>query len=1106
MAYTSQQLTMAWTAVHNGVAPDAATQRSLEVFANFNASGQFSDADTLSHVLNSGDDTTAVALLTYQFFTGKSPTKAGVDYLVHSDANPSDLSDAYYAKFNIENRYINFAANLGVNGDGAKDFAAKYGAMSFGDYVASIYETIIGSTYAKAAGVDVAAAVAYLVGTHDAVLATARDAGMVTPNMTPAQVELAVKAAMAGLVMAAAVKADIGIYAASANNFMLAMAQGKATYGADLVTTYGPASGLGSTGTGKALSTAPSVYDLPGGPIKPVDPPKPPVTPDPDPDPGPQPLHFTLTNAADHFTGAGVADTFTATHLTFNAGDVLDGAGGGDTLTLTAATGNVYTAPSATISSIETINLSNDAGVYVDATAWTGLTKLDVTAGGQVDAVVSVTADLIVHSTGGGDLQLTGGHDVTATAAHMAGGDISISDATGAVVVNREGATSNTTDIRVTGGASVSITQTAASGSAHDANVYVYGRALTTSVTTKGVAGATAAAVEIWDVNAASSTAAGTITSADVSGVDAFTFKGTALTTLKLAHASNDIIISNNAGGLTAGAATTLNLTLNDVADGANGVRFDEDGVYTTLNLTLGAQASHLAYMNFAAVTALSISGASKLTLDLAGGLNVLQTVTLTGSAALDADFGLYANVTAIDASGTSGANTLTIDAATAAFTGGSGADTLVLHSGTINKSIAMGGGNDTLYFANGVTFGSGVTVNGGGGTADVLAMSATDAATASSSGVFATKVTGFERLILTAPSNQTIDLAQLGHYHHVTTSGGDGLTLNGLAAGDTLVLDGAGGTGGYIVSGSAFQFPTDMLNVSLVDTAGAQLQFGKIATSGIQTAKITVTDGAPAAGHVEHLTWLANDLGTLTITGSGGLALTAAGTSLNQVDASGLTGAFSWTTGFSSSTATIFIKGSATGGNTIDASSVTHSFSYTGGSGADDITTHANYVNVDLGNGTNTLHAENALGSFNVQGGSGADTLYIPSARGAVDVGSGLDTIVFTSANPDRTQWTAITGMGAGDKIQVGYALGVTSFGAATDVSSYNDPTDAVYYETFGDGSTTPIVKWFVSGGDTYILIDHNAGGFSTGDYVIKLVGVTDLSHAAISGDTITL
>jgi S-layer protein len=380
MAYTFDQLTAAYKAVHDGISADAATQANLQVVATLSANGQLTDAQVLSNILNGADSSTALAVLSYQFFTGKGPTAAGLTYLVNSTVNTADLNDAYYAKFSLENRYINFAANLGIAGEGATAFAAKYAALGYVDFVSSIYETIVGSSYASATGLDPKAAMADIVSRKDAILATATSAGMINANMTAAQADLALKAATAGYVLAEAIKADVGLYAAAANNFMLGLATGSAVYNSDITRTYLPTVDSGSHGTGHAVDRGPL---LPSG-----------TTAPPTSDPAAAPSHaFVLTAGADTFTGEGSSDTFTGTNLTFNATDVLNGAGGADSLIVTMATGATYVAPAAaSLTGIETVGISNNADVTVNASAWTGLTKLNIATPGAATLTGPVAA------------------------------------------------------------------------------------------------------------------------------------------------------------------------------------------------------------------------------------------------------------------------------------------------------------------------------------------------------------------------------------------------------------------------------------------------------------------------------------------------------------------------------------------------------------------------------------------------------------------------------------------------------------------------------------------------------------------------------------------
>lgn len=341
MAYTIDQLTAAYRAANNGVQPDAAASVELQVIAHRLKTGWITDQDAMSYVVNSADNDVSVAVQAYQFFTAKTPTKAGLDYLVNSPANPNDLNDPYYAKFGLEDRYINFALNLGVLGEGASHFSAVYGGLTFDAFVSAAYQAIIGSSYAIAAGINPAAAIADITGRKANFEAIARQAGVIGATSTAAEVDIAVKAALIGYLMGEGVKADVGLYAAGANNFIHALVAGNAQYGVDLTTVYSPLGG----GMGNNH-----------------------VPPPPPPPPEEESQSYSLTTAADTFTGRGADDTFTAyisvsgPNSTLNATDVLKGGGGTDTLVLTVDGAGAGAFPAATITGIEVFRINETGG------------------------------------------------------------------------------------------------------------------------------------------------------------------------------------------------------------------------------------------------------------------------------------------------------------------------------------------------------------------------------------------------------------------------------------------------------------------------------------------------------------------------------------------------------------------------------------------------------------------------------------------------------------------------------------------------------------------------------------------------------------------------
>ncbi len=176
--------------------------------------------------------TTAVATLAYEFFTQKTPTLAGLDFLISPEGgNANNLNSAYYARFNTENRFINFAVNLGVAGAGAAAFSAAAASLTLSDVVTRAYGEIFG-------GAPSAATVSTIL--NDAV-----------PNGLGGtesraqyfafygQGDLGTKAAAVGWLLSQAESSGIGAYA-HANDALLVALAGASTaqLGTDLLTTH----------------------------------------------------------------------------------------------------------------------------------------------------------------------------------------------------------------------------------------------------------------------------------------------------------------------------------------------------------------------------------------------------------------------------------------------------------------------------------------------------------------------------------------------------------------------------------------------------------------------------------------------------------------------------------------------------------------------------------------------------------------------------------------------------------------------------------------------------------------------------------------------------
>ncbi|WP_269714922.1 Ig-like domain-containing protein [Caulobacter sp. NIBR2454] len=184
--------------------------------------GLISRERLIDEVVDLSAPTSGVALQAYQFFTGLAPSKAGLAYLIDSPANANDLTDAYYARFNEVNRFINFAVSLGVEGEGRAAFEAKFGGLDFAASVRLAYDMVIGLDAARTAGVDVDAALAWISSQESYFDLFAGS-------------DLGGKAAMVGYIMQAGFEARVGRYYEASHDFLEDAFDGTPTYQVDLV-------------------------------------------------------------------------------------------------------------------------------------------------------------------------------------------------------------------------------------------------------------------------------------------------------------------------------------------------------------------------------------------------------------------------------------------------------------------------------------------------------------------------------------------------------------------------------------------------------------------------------------------------------------------------------------------------------------------------------------------------------------------------------------------------------------------------------------------------------------------------------------------------------
>jgi hypothetical protein len=195
-------------------------------------------ASAVQWIMDGAKATTAVAVMAYGFIADLPLSTEGLNYLVSSTGgNPNNLNSAYYAKFNVENRYINFAVNLAKSGEGRVNFLEAYGENG------TMYATLQ-KAYSKLFGVELShdATLAYL----DADVPNGRGG---TYTRGEYFVELGgdggngigSRAAMVGALMAEAMKSGQGPYADAVRAYLNEVAvTGKGVPYANFFPLYGP--------------------------------------------------------------------------------------------------------------------------------------------------------------------------------------------------------------------------------------------------------------------------------------------------------------------------------------------------------------------------------------------------------------------------------------------------------------------------------------------------------------------------------------------------------------------------------------------------------------------------------------------------------------------------------------------------------------------------------------------------------------------------------------------------------------------------------------------------------------------------------------------------
>lgn len=1058
MSYTVAQLTTFYENATIGIAPSASDALLLQAYSEQDQAGTITDAQTLADVLVFAQDKTDVALSTYQFFTGASPTIAGLQFLVNGTTNPNDLGSAYYTGFDKENRYYNFAINLATgSGAGATAFAAAYSGVTFNQAVAGAYEQIVGTVNVGATAA--AAAIASIEGDQ------AYFAAIAASRAPTANQDLATKAIMIGYILEEAQKANVGYYAQAVDGFETQLAlTGTATTG-NLIALY----------DGRTIG---------------------------------------LTTGTDNITGSAYADTISgavngnATTTTLTTGDSINGGGGADVLNIAdLGTGGVFNVNGVTftVTAVPTVSVTSAEGVDVNSSAWTGTTALNVSStempGAQTFTAAATTAitltetDATAGANAGGLVTVNGGSSVTVNET-MTNATTGTTATTGAITVNGgAGTTSVTLNQQATTGTTAIGSVTEGAIIINDVNAGSTTKAgVIASVTLSNFAGGAA----INDNGLTSLTLSGkggTVTVTDALN----TASPPPVTTLGL-----------NLNGLSSSGASIVDFnneltTLNVALGASSSLQGFTDTGLKTLNLS-GTGTLSLGGIG-ASVTTLTVTGAAGLggagaALSLAGTGIVAFAPTSTGTINVQ----LATTQTFVGGAGTD-IVTLTGDQ-TKAVTAGS----------ATNNEVILSGAGATFTAANTFTNVTGFEIlgvnSGSSGQFDLSklpSVHAIDVQGAGAAGVTFTKIAAGTTLSIDGPVGGNVIFQAAD-----STGAADSATLNvgtatetaGIVTGNQVtLLDNVNfGIGTVTINSEGVaNATTPYVNTltTLNDSELTSLTFtganGTIIGTLTDNASIvSITNSSGGAATVSG--WTTTQLTSLTL--NGGVALGLADSAGTGITING---------GTDNSNVTLNLTHAGAFADTISLGNGTNVVNDTGAVGTESIT---------VGSGANMI-AAGTLSNLITVGATGtkAESVVLQlAAANVVTFGAhtGVDNV--TVAAHGATPTAVITGLnaaaGSADTITFASdaAAGMVSDYSTANINAYAtannlDATQlstsiAAVLSATGDNLALHGVGEFTFQGNTYLVEQAAAAGtaIGAGDTVVELTGVQTVTVLSIA------
>lgn len=467
------------------------------------------------------------------------------------------------------------------------------------------------------------------------------------------------------------------------------------------------------------------------------------------------------------------------------------------------------------------------------------------------------------------------------------------------------------------------------------------------------------------------------------------------------------------------------------VDEGATEVNFtDSDAKVTDLAITatVSAAKDDAAKVNVAGLeelTNITVAGAGAVELTVDAAKDVLKTVNA--------------------ADNTGGVTVDLSNADNAAFTGGTGADTITVDGSKVAHTL--GAGDDTVTVKDTVfdDLAKGFSVDGGKGT-DTLNMASAVATDAKMTADFFNKTfTNFEELAL-SKLDKDIDMAKFAGINHLTVAGTSAAKVDNMQSGSTLELTASADNAFEVSVKGAGEGKADVLNIAL--TANTKVDGKVITVAGVETINVVATDTDLSDGVIEHALGLkAAAATTVTVSGDAKLDLTldTSSTAITNINASENTGGLN--------------------------------------------------VNLDAAK----------LSGITVTGSSAADTITL-GFNNTVNGMGGDDTFTVTEAAEGKvnSSYSTIQGFAAGDKLGI---TGVTAVVNAGTIQG--DTLDAAVASAMTKTDSAATAVSFTWGNDTYVVMNAmnpTSNTFEAGDFLVKLAGVTGVEFEADGANNLSL